>query len=163
MKDCVDGTFLNGSCYKIVNQSNWFDAVDQCKYLGGNLVSKSNLKQVQDFSRNTNMPLFWLYDDWSVFSSSQNYRSVLLSGSTKKVMYNNVSRNGSYGDLPNETWPGNMSGNSPVDETFRGMIDGEGSFLCPAFYRERIVGVNCSKMLLGVCDIPGKPVEENGK
>ena len=167
VNNCDGGTTFNNTCYKEVKQSNWFDAIDQCKSLGGSLVTLNSLEEAKFIIGNfTNMSLFWLHD-LGQFS----YGSVVWSGGslgnssrnrtfeTKEYMFTNVSPNATYG---NATLNSSMFSNVPGNGTSEIMIPVEGSFLCPVFSKEDLLEMNCSDRLFGVCEIPGEGRGERG-
>ena len=166
MKDCEEGTTFNDYCYKIIKQSNWFDAIDQCKSHGGSLVALNSQEKTKFLSGNfANVSSFWLHDlglfsygsvVWSNGSHSNVSRNMIFE--KKNYTFANVSGNVThYGNsTPNETleMDGDMFGNG--SDTPDNNVHLEESFWCPVFNKEHILGMNCSSLVVGVCEMPGK-------
>ena len=168
VKDCDGGTLFNNSCYEMVKSSNWFDAVDQCKSLGGNLVSISSQDEAKFITGNvTNVSsIFWLQDTGHFsygelvldFSGDGNNSSFNGTLQTIVDFYVNISGNASAGNattngtLGRERFLlGDVSGNGTSSKIVRQ----DASFFCPVFNKGYIVGSNCSAHQLGVCELPG--------
>ncbi|CAB4002890.1 Hypothetical predicted protein, partial [Paramuricea clavata] len=163
VKDCEGGTTFNNSCYKIVKKrSNWFDAIDQCKSLGGSLVTINSLQEAKFITANfTNMSLIWLGDIGqfsygSMAWTNESHGNVSRNETFEKngYMYANLSLNATYG---NTTLKGTLK-----HETSQLMTRQEESFLCPVFSKEYILGVNCSYLLFTICEIPGEILDGEG-
>jgi hypothetical protein len=165
--DCEGGTTFNNSCYKIVKQSNWFDAIDQCKSLGGSLVTINSLEEAKFISGNfTNMSLIWLGDIGqfsygSMIWTNEGHGNVSRNETfgMKGYMPANLLLNATYGNATlNGTSEMNsyMFGNVSGSGTSKKMARQEGLFLCPVFSKEYLLGMNCSDRLFGVCEIPGE-------
>ena len=163
---CEGKTSFNNSCYQVVKPANWFDAVDQCKSLGGTLVSLSSSDEVKLIIGNiTNASPFWLYDTGQfsfgeLFFKNSSYSNSSFNGTFQTIMdlYGNILHNASVGNtttngtLEMKTFNlSNVSGNG----TSRKIIHQDGSFLCPVYNEGYIVGANCSGHLPGVCELPG--------
>ena len=167
VKDCDGRTLFNNSCYEMVRPSNWFDTVDQCKSLGGNLVSISSRDEAKLITGNiTNVSsIFWLqdtghfsYGELVLNFSSHGNRSFNGTLQTILDLYMNISGNASAGNattngtLGRERFLlGDVSGNGTSSKIVRR----DASFWCPVFNKGYIVGSNCSAHLLGVCELPG--------
>ena len=160
----------NNTCYKIVNQSNWFDAIDLCKSLGGSLATLSSLEEAKFIKENfTKLSLIWLHDlgqfsYGSLIWSSDGHGNISRNDSfeNKKYAFDNASLNATYGNATlNGTLEMNsdMSGNAPGNITSEKMVYLKRSFLCPVFNKEYVQVMKCSTRLFGVCEIPGETVK----
>ena len=158
VKDCQNGTMLNNVCYyRIAKNSNLFDAIDQCKFLGGNLISKSSLSEVRSITeRFKNIAPFWVSDiiqfsKRCLVVDSTDHRNTYRNGTRNSKMYGGLLFNGSYSNASLDRLSGmiGINGNETVTKM-------EGSFLCAAFKNDCLIEINCSSPLLAVCKIPGK-------
>ena len=165
MKDCAEGKAFDNFCYKIIEQSNWFDAIDECKSNGGSLITLNSPEKAKFLAGSfANMSLFWLHDlglfsyasvSWSNRNSSRN-----TTFENKNYISANISVNVTHdrygahnGTLEmNHLMFGNVSGNGSSEK----IVHLEGSFLCPVFSKEDVLEMNCSSHLFGVCEIPGE-------
>ena len=158
MKDCQNGTMFNNSCYyKTVKHYNWFDAMDQCKYLGGNLISKNILHEAESINDSfLNIAPFWVHNI-AQFSerrpvvNNTDHGSIHSNGTKNIKMYGGLLFNGTYSNA-------SQDGPSVMNDVDESETSGkmERSLLCTAFNGDDLIEVNCSNLLLAVCEIPGK-------
>lgn len=165
MTDCEGESKFNNSCYKNVKLSNWFDAVDQCKSLGGSLPTINSLEEVNFFTGNfMNQSLFWLQDlgqfSYGLLSPSadRGHNVSLNETSESQVISQNETSATKTVNLKEEPKSNRTSSNKAVSlsEASEWHIAQEKPRLCPAFHNGRIFAVNCSTRQYSLCEIPGE-------
>lgn len=59
--DCKTENYSSSFCYKLIQKSNWFDAIDNCKLLGGNILSIDNVGEEKFIATKfSNVSSLWL-------------------------------------------------------------------------------------------------------